>query len=208
MRVSARSGLRAARGSGAGNGWPRRSAETRDARRTAGHPARVPRERAARPEARGHRPEPARGIRRLSVGAAACRDQPRGRDPRGRRADGRCPWRPARAHRLPRGRPTTSSTSGSRFEPACGGSWRERRSRISSTGTCRRRSAGSPTRRTRGSRSVASVARRRSRPRLPAGGTPPGARRRSRLTASRPGLGELGSAARGCRTRPGPRRCR
>ena len=56
----------------------------------------------------------------------------------------------------------------------------------------------------------------RSRPRPNAvqdRGSPPAERRPARvsavrLTASRPGLGELGSAARGCRTRPGPRRCR
>ena len=106
-----------------------------------------------------------------------------------------------------RGRLTISSTSGSRFEPACGGSSRERRSRT------RRRNLSAEVRRlTDAPDAWISLGRVRGptpfKTLLPAGGTPPGVRegRPAYGVSTRPR--RAGSAARGCRTRPGPRRCR
>ena len=180
-------------------------AQARRHRRPPGHPGGVPGERAPGAQARRHRPEPARRIRWLSARASGGRYQPRGRDPRGRRSDGRRPRRSAGGSDLSR---AGGAAPGHLDRPACQPA-RDPRGhdpRGARGGSAARRGSA-PRRqpRTRGSRLAAFVEATgppARTPPLPSPARPKAARRARRA------LAEHECGARACRTRADPRRSR
>ena len=114
----------------------RRADEGRAHLRRAGHPDQVPREHPARAQARRDRAKPARAGRRLCACASRQRDQPRGRDPRRRRAARERPWRSTGERQLSRPGGQARPTSGSRSVPASGTCWSGRHSPISARASC------------------------------------------------------------------------